>query len=368
MVSSDRWGPLQGQIIHFSYGAGTHFLLLRDEVQGQPQGAVVPLAGEFLSGAHRGRFNPKDGQLYVSGMGGWGTYTVADGSFQRVRYTGDPVQLPCGFHIHQNGVMVRFTQPVDRKTAGQPGNHFAQCWNYRYSAAYGSPEFSPSHRLIPGHDPLRITQAHVLPDGCSLFLEMPDLQPVNQLHLHMSTGTASPCDLFATVHRLDAPFVDYPGYRPVAKTIAAHPLLADLAAAKKAVPNAWRKRIPGSREIVIEAGKNLTFATRSFTVKPGEAIQLTFANPDVVPHNWVLIQRGSLERIGDLTNRMVADPEALVRHYVPTDPAVLTYTDIVPPQERFTIYYRAPMEKGRYPYLCTFPGHWMVMNGQMIVE
>ena len=25
----------------------------------------MPLPGEFLSGAHRGRFNPKDGQLYA---------------------------------------------------------------------------------------------------------------------------------------------------------------------------------------------------------------------------------------------------------------------------------------------------------------
>ena len=111
-------------MIHFSYGAGTHFLLLRDEVQGQAQGAVVPLSGEFLSGAHRGRFNPQDGQLYVSGMGGWGTYTPADGSFQRVRYTGDPVQLPGGFHVHQNGILVRFTQPLDRGVGRAAGQSF----------------------------------------------------------------------------------------------------------------------------------------------------------------------------------------------------------------------------------------------------
>ena len=42
--------------------------------------------------------------------------------------------------------------------------------------------------------------------------------------------------------------------------------------------------------------------------------------------------------------------------------------DIVPPARDFVIWFRAPMEKGRYPYLCSFPGHWMVMNGQMIVE
>ena len=32
------------------------------------------------------------------------------------------------------------------------------------------------------------------------------------------------------------------------------------------------------------------------------------------------------------------------------------------------VVFRAPEEPGRYPYLCTFPGHWMVMNGEMFVE
>ena len=47
---------------------------------------------------------------------------------------------------------------------------------------------------------------------------------------------------------------------------------------------------------------------------------------------------------------------------------MLVYTDMVDPQDQFTIHFRAPAEKGRYPYLCTFPGHWMVMNGEMIVQ
>jgi len=368
VVPDDRWGPLKGQLIHLSYGAGTHFLLLRDEVEGQPQGAIVPLTGEFLSGVHRGRFNPKDGQLYVSGMGGWGTYTIADGCFQRVRYTGDPVLLPSGFHVHQNGVLLTFTQPVDRSLAAKASNHFAQCWNYRYSSAYGSPEFSSRHPGTKGHDPLTIASAHVLADGRSVFLEIPDLQPVNQLHLLVQASSGAPCELLATVHKLDKPFHDFPGYRPAEKVIAAHPILADLALSAKKVPNPWRKPLPSERALTIEAGKNLTFSKTTLTVKAGEAIRLTFTNPDVVPHNWVLIKPGTLERVGDLANKIVSDPEAAVRHYVPTSPDVLAYTDIVQPQESFTIHFRAPAEKGRYTFLCTFPGHWMVMNGQLIVE
>jgi azurin len=46
---------------------------------------------------------------------------------------------------------------------------------------------------------------------------------------------------------------------------------------------------------------------------------------------------------------------------------VLVYTDVVSPQNEFSISFLAPTEPGRYPYLCTFPGHWMVMNGELIV-
>jgi putative heme-binding domain-containing protein len=367
-VPDDRWGPLKGQMLHLSYGMGTHLLMLRDEVGGQPQGGVVPLVGEFLSGTHRGRFNPRDGQLYVSGMAGWGTYTVHDGCFQRVRYTGDPVRLPVSFHTHQNGVMLRFSSPIDRDVAAKAAHHFAQCWNYRYSSAYGSPEFSTRHPGVRGHDSLEIRSAHVLQEGRSLFLEIPRVQPVNQLHLRLALGTEQRSDLFLTVHKLDSPFTDFPGYKPMEKTIAAHPILSDIALASKRVPNPYRKKIPNARGISVVAGKNLTFETKTFTVKPGEAIALTFKNPDVVPHNWVLVKPGTLDKVGDLANKIVADPEAAVRHYVPTSPDVLLYTDIVGPMEQFTIYVQAPKEKGRYPYLCTFPGHWMVMNGVMVVE
>ncbi len=64
-IDSDRWGPLKGNMVHLSFGTGSYFLLLRDEVRGQMQGAVVPMPGQFLSGVHRGKFSPTDGQLYV---------------------------------------------------------------------------------------------------------------------------------------------------------------------------------------------------------------------------------------------------------------------------------------------------------------
>jgi uncharacterized protein len=36
--------------------------------------------------------------------------------------------------------------------------------------------------------------------------------------------------------------------------------------------------------------------------------------------------------------------------------------------EEQVLEFVAPEEPGDYPYVCTFPGHWRVMNGLMKVE
>jgi azurin len=346
---------------------GNHFLVLRDEVAGQSQGAVVPLVGDFRSGVHRGKFNPIDGQLYVSGLAGWGSYTPDDGCFERVRFTGEPVQLPCSFHVHQNSVIIGFTQPGSPEQVKDLSQQFAQTWNYRYGPAYGSQEFAPSHPGVVGHEVLSIEGIHVI-DADTIFVEMPDIQPVNQLHFLLRVDAGRPQELFVTAHQLDKPFSKFEGYQPTEKTVAAHPLAVDLALLGRSIPNRWTTARPDSVPLAISAGKNLTFSTRTLKAKRGQEIQLTFDNPDVVPHNWVLVRPGSLQRVGELSNKFVADPVALLHQCVPKSRDVLVYTDIVDPSKQFTIYFRAPKRPGRYPYLCTFPGHWMVMNGELIVE
>jgi putative heme-binding domain-containing protein len=367
-VSSDRWGPLGGQLLHFSFGSCTHFLVLRDEGAEQPQGAIVPLVGDFRSGVHRGRFSPADGQLYVSGMNGWHVYAVDDGCFQRVRYSGGTLQQPIGIRAHRNGVLLRFSSPLDRSVAGDPANHFAQCWNYRYGPSYGSPEFSPSHYGTVGHDPLAIRSATVLPDGHSLFLEMPDVQLVNQLHLHVAVGGGAMRDVFATVHTLGEPFRDIPNYQEVTRPVAAHPILRDVAMMKAAVKNPWLKEIDDARPVTVEAASNLAYKTPELRAKPGEKIALTFVNPDVVPHNWVLAKPGRLATVGTLADGLIADPEAVARHYVPKTDDVIAYADITEPGKQQTIFFAVPGAPGRYHFLCTFPGHWKLMNGLLIVE
>ena len=373
-VTSDRWGPLKYQLLHLSFGTGSHFLVLRDRVEGQSQGAIVPLPGEFASGVHRGNFNPHDGQLYVTGMQGWGCYTTQTGCFQRVRYTGQAVQLPISFEVYRNGILLKFSASVS-DFAENPNAHFAQCWNYRYSQAYGSSEFSTKHYGMRGHDVLKIQSAQTLAasptddDPNTLFLELPDLQPVNQLHLRLQLKEKQFQDIFITVHKLRNKDFGADSLKPMSnKTLLPHPIIRDLAMATRSIPNPHQKPLAGARPITIETGTNLSYKTRSFKVKAGEPIALTLSNPDVVPHNLAILKPDTLERVGKMANRLISDPEAAIRHYIPQTSDVLVYTDVVLPKDEFLIHFQAPEVPGRYPYLCTFPGHWLVMNGEMIVE
>src|SRR4030095_13933227 len=66
-ATSDKWGPLNGAMLHTSYGAAALLLVLPETVNGQAQGGVWRFPLKFDTGIMRGRFSPKDGQLYVSG-------------------------------------------------------------------------------------------------------------------------------------------------------------------------------------------------------------------------------------------------------------------------------------------------------------
>ncbi|MFN0075159.1 MAG: LamG-like jellyroll fold domain-containing protein [Prosthecobacter sp.] len=355
-ISGEKWASLKGDgnLIHLSSGGGSAWLVMRQNVKGRWQGAAVRISGNFDSGPQAARFNPHDGHLYVNGMQGWGTYTPKDGCFQRVRFTGGDKPVPVSFEARDNGVLIRFNNPV------QPGECFAQCWNYRYSAAYGSPEYSVKYADTPGHDPLEVRSVQQL-DGKSLFLEIPQIVTASQIHLRVSTGH----DIFLTAHALAEPFTDFPGYTKIAKTN--HAAQIGLTAPKPSKPNPWAKG-EGGRELIIEAALGLQFVQKQLQAKAGEKLSIVFKNPDVVPHNWLLAKPGSLQKLGDKCNLMIADPQGLAKHYVPDSDDVIAYTDMTNPQSNFTIHITAPKDKGDYPYLCTFPGHWMVMNGVLKVE
>ncbi len=186
-VEGDRWGPLTGQMLHFSYGQCRILLALTEQVDGVYQGGTLQLPtspSDFESGIMRGRFNPHDGQLYVSGLRGWQSRAIRDGCFQRVRYTGEPVLLPIGVTTYANGIQLRFAERLDREMAENPDNFFVEQWNYRWTEQYGSPDFSVANPDEQGRDEVTVVSSTLMEQGYSVFLEMPNRQPVMQMQIH----------------------------------------------------------------------------------------------------------------------------------------------------------------------------------------
>jgi hypothetical protein len=207
-VTGAKWGALAGQMLHLSYGHCSMLLVLREQVDGQAQGGVVPLPGRFLSGVMRGVFNPRDGQLYVSGLRGWQTSAARDGCFQRVRCRPDKIQLPIGLSAHTNGLRVTFSEPLDRSTAEDAGSFALERWNYRWTDHYGSKDWSVADPQKEGHDPVNIAAAKLSGDGASVFLRIPDLKPAMQMklryHVKTAAGKVVRGELYNTIHRLGA--------------------------------------------------------------------------------------------------------------------------------------------------------------------
>ena len=52
----------------------------------------------------------------------------------------------------------------------------------------------------------------------------------------------------------------------------------------------------------------------------------------------------------------------------PPGAPVLVHTGLVAAGTNGVIHFNAPEAAGRYPYLCTFPGHWRLMQGELVVE
>ncbi len=114
--------------------------------------------------------------------------------------------------------------------------------------------------------------------------------------------------------------------------------------------------------------ERLLYDVREFRVKAGAPVKLIFENPDVTPHNLLIVQPGAADEVGLAGNEMAKLTDGMARHFIPDSPKILHKTKLLNQGESETLRFHAPKQPGIYPYLCTFPGHWLVMKGEMIVE
>ncbi len=114
-------------------------------------------------------------------------------------------------------------------------------------------------------------------------------------------------------------------------------------------------------------GKML-FAPAELHAKAGSTVRIIFQNPDLMLHNLLILTPGSDDEIGALADQMAALPDGLAKGFIPESKKVLHATPLVQPQRQAELIFTAPSAPGRYPYICSFPGHWRIMRGVLVVE
>lgn len=111
----------------------------------------------------------------------------------------------------------------------------------------------------------------------------------------------------------------------------------------------------------------MKFDKEVFTVIAGQKVIIELENLDGMQHNMVISKPGTLKEVGAAADALARDPKGAQLNYVPQIPAVLFATKLLNPEEVVTLTFTAPSEPGDYPFVCTFPGHWRMMNGIMKV-
>ena len=114
---------------------------------------------------------------------------------------------------------------------------------------------------------------------------------------------------------------------------------------------------------IVEA---MRFDVTQLSVPAGKRVRLTFFNPDAMPHNWLLVKPGRADAVGEAAIALGARGFELA--FIPPGSDVLAATKLVEYNREEVLEFTAPATPGDYPYLCSFPGHHLLMRGVLTVR
>jgi azurin len=157
-----------------------------------------------------------------------------------------------------------------------------------------------------------------------------------------------------------------------------NPLLLSLCAASLLLAGCGQKNesaaapaATANSAVELTANDSMKFNLTRFEVKAGQEVTLSLTNMGNMPkaamaHNWVLLKKG-------------ADPKAFAdaavmaaaTDYLPPALAdqVIAHTKLLGPKQTDEIKFTAPTEPGEYPFVCSFPAHFVAgMTGVMVVK
>jgi hypothetical protein len=195
-IDSEKWGKLNGRLLHLSYGHGRLEVVPHEIINGQMQGGLCRLPiPDFPTGTMRGRFHPANGHLYLCGMSAWGTAQMQlPGGFYRIRATGKPMHLPTEMRATGKGIEITFSDPVRIEDA----SFRVRSWALERSEKYGSKHYDEREH--------RVKSTALSGDGRVLMIEVSDMAPCWQMSIRYEMkgegGETVKGEIQNTIHRL----------------------------------------------------------------------------------------------------------------------------------------------------------------------
>ena len=112
--------------------------------------------------------------------------------------------------------------------------------------------------------------------------------------------------------------------------------------------------------------ERMSYDVKEITVKAGKRIKRTFANPDLRQHNILLVHPGKAD---DVAAKVLAlGAQGFDKQWIPESADIIWASKLLDHSKDQVIEFTAPEKPGDYPYVCSFPGHHVVMRGVLKVK
>jgi azurin len=123
--------------------------------------------------------------------------------------------------------------------------------------------------------------------------------------------------------------------------------------------------------VITTVREQMRYDTPRLVVEAGKPFEIILENTDFMPHNLVVVRPGTRQRIGEASAEMSPDQlDNRGRSYVPGGSRgrdILGATKLLEPGQKEVLRLTAPRQEGSYEYVCTYPGHWEMMWGTLVV-
>jgi azurin/lysophospholipase L1-like esterase len=162
------------------------------------------------------------------------------------------------------------------------------------------------------------------------------------------------------------------GQRTGQEYVEAVQVAGDLAAfLPPADAEALRKELKSLRVavfVITTVREQMRYDTPRLVVEAGKPFEIILENTDFMPHNLTVVKPSTREKIGEMSAAMTPDQlDKQGRAYIPKTGNILAATKLLEPGQKETLKVTAPKAEGNYEYVCTYPGHWEMMWGTLVV-